>query len=76
MNQGKPINLTEEQRSELERRARSQTLDARGVRRARIVLLAADGVGNHQIARRLEISRGQVIAWRARFAAGGIEAIA
>ena len=44
MNQGKPIDLTDEQRNELERRLRSQTLDARSVRRARIVLLAADGV--------------------------------
>ena len=76
MNQGKPINLTEVQRVELERRVRSQTLDARSVRRAKIVLLAADGVSNHEIARRLEIGRGQVIAWRGRFAEGGVEAIA
>jgi len=75
MNQGTPITLTDEQRVELERRVRSQTLDARSVRRARIVLLAADGVGNHEIARRLEISRGQVIAWRNRFAEGGVAAI-
>ena len=76
MNQGKRIDLTDAQRAELERRVRSQTLDARSVRRAKIVLLAADGVGNHEIARRLEISRGQVIAWRGRFADGGIKAIA
>ncbi len=76
MNQGKPINLTEVQRVELERRVRSQTLDARSVRRAKIVLLAADGVSNHEIAHRLEIGRGQVIAWRGRFAEGGVEAIA
>ena len=76
MNQGKRIGLTDTQRAELERRVRSQTLDARSVRRAKIVLLAADGVGNHEIARRLEISRGQVIAWRGRFADGGIMAIA
>jgi transposase len=75
MNQGTPINLTDEQRIELERRVRSQTLDVRTVRRARIVLLAADGVGNHEIARRLEISRNQVIAWRGRFAKGGLAAI-
>ena len=75
MNQGKRIDLTDAQRAELERRVRSQTLDARSVRRAKIVLLAADGVGNHEIARRLEISRGQVIAWRGRFADGGIKAI-
>jgi transposase len=75
MNQAATITLTDEQRTELERRVRSQTLDARSVRRARIVLLAADGVGNHEIARRLEISRGQVIAWRDRFANGGVAAI-
>ena len=75
MNQGMPIHLSDELRIELERRVRSQTLDARSVRRARIVLLAADGVGNHEIARRLEISRNQVISWRNRFAKGGITAI-
>jgi len=75
MKQAATITLTDEQRLELERRMRSQTLDARSVRRARIVLLAADGVGNHEIARRLEISRGQVIVWRDRFAKGGIAAI-
>ena len=75
MNQGTAIILTDEQRIELERRVRSQTLDARSVRRARIVLLAAEGVGNHEIARRLGIGRGQVIAWRGRFTAGGVEAI-
>lgn len=69
------ITLTDDQRIELERRVRSQTLDARSVRRARIVLLAAAGIGNHEIARRLVISRGQVIAWCGRFAAGGVEAI-
>ncbi len=75
MNQGTPINLSDEQRIELERRVRSQTLDARSLRRARIVLLAADGVGNHEIARRLQISRNQVISWRDRFAKGGVAAI-
>ena len=76
MNLGTLITLTDEQRNELERRVRSQTLEARSVRRARIVLLAAEGVGNREIARRLEISRGQVITWRGRFAEGGVEAIA
>ena len=75
MIQSQPINLTDEQRTELERRVRSQTLDARSVRRARIVLMAADGAGNHEIARRLAISRGQVIAWRNRFAQRGVAGI-
>ena len=76
MKRATTIALTDEQRAELERRVRSQTTDVRSARRARIVLLAAEGVGNHEIARRLQISRGQVIAWRSRFAHGGVQAIA
>ncbi|MBI4740392.1 MAG: helix-turn-helix domain-containing protein [Betaproteobacteria bacterium] len=73
MNRGQPINLRCEQRSEPGRRVR--TIDARSVRRARIVLLVAEGAGNHEIARRLQIGRSQAIAWRNRFAQGGIAAI-
>ena len=75
MNKAITIKLSGAQRDELGRRVRSQTIDVRVARRARIVLLAADGVGNHEIARRLEISRGQVISWRNRFAQGGVSAI-
>ncbi len=75
MNEATLIRLGSEQRNELERRVRSQTIDVRIARRARIVLLAANGVSNHEIARRLKISRGQVISWRKRFAQGGIAAI-
>ncbi len=57
MNRGTPISLTDEQRAERERRTRSQTLDVRAVRRARIVLLAAEGLGNRQIGRELGIGR-------------------
>jgi len=67
MNEATLIRLGSEQRNELERRVRSQTIDVRIARRARIVLLAANGVSNHEIARRLKISRGQVISWRKRF---------
>jgi transposase len=75
MNAATAIALTQDERTELMRRARSQTMDARAVRRARIILLAAEGVGNHEIARRLEISRNQAIEWRKRFALGGIAAV-
>jgi hypothetical protein len=40
------------------------------VRRARILLLAAEGVANTQIAERLGIARPTVIAWRKRYARG------
>lgn len=48
MNEAKAISLSAEQRDELKRRMRSRTIDAR------IVLLATDDVGNHEIARRLD----------------------
>jgi Winged helix-turn helix len=40
-------------------------------KQARIVLLAADGVPNAQIARTVGVSRPTVIGWRDRYAAGG-----
>ncbi len=44
------VNVPETERRELERRARHKGAPAREVERARIVLLAADGVPGQQIA--------------------------
>jgi transposase len=44
-------------------------------KRARIVLLAADGIPNAQIARMAGVSRPTVIGWRDRYAQGGIKAL-
>jgi len=41
-------------------------------KRARMVLLAADGVGNREIARLVAASPTTVIAWRERYQALGI----
>ncbi len=71
MNQGSPINLTDEQRKELEHRVRSQTLDARSVQRARIVFLAADGVSNHEIAGRFRYGADSGTPAVGRYAFGG-----
>lgn len=43
--------------------------------RARIVLLAAQGVPNAEIGRRVGVSRPTVIQWRNRYEAGGIAAL-
>jgi transposase len=43
--------------------------------RARIVLLAADGLPNAEIARRTGTSRPTVVDWRSRYDAGGIRAL-
>jgi len=44
-------------------------------KRARMVLLAADGVPNAQIARTVGVSRPTVIGWRDRYQHGGIKAL-
>ncbi|MBY0307245.1 MAG: helix-turn-helix domain-containing protein [Phycisphaerales bacterium] len=62
------IELTEDERRELERRAREATAPWREVQRARIVLYAARGQTDQQIAQRLDCTRECVGKWRRRFA--------
>jgi hypothetical protein len=45
---------------------------ARAAQRARIVLLAADGVSNTEIAERTVVSRPTVIGWQARYEESGM----
>lgn len=66
------IELTGEQRAELEERARRYTLPYRDVIRAKIVLLAASGLRNDQIAARLDTHREIVSKWRKRFHEHGL----
>ena len=70
-----PIELTHEQRAHLEKTARKQTATQREGTRARIVLLAAAGVSNHEIARRLGCSRTTVVTWRGRFFEEGLDGL-
>lgn len=61
------IDLRADQRAVLEAQARRYTLPYRDVVRAKIVLMAADGLGNDQIAARLDTRREIVSRWRKRF---------
>jgi transposase len=61
-----------EQRGELERRVRAHTSTQRAAKRARIVLLAAGGVPNRQIAAEVGMSEEYVGVWRHRFEAEGL----
>ena len=70
-----PVELSPEQITALERMARQRSLPVRLVERARIVLLAAEGLENNQIARRMHITPEKVARWRSRFLAGGITAL-
>ena len=59
-------------RAELERRARSKGAPARVVERARIVLLAADGLTGAQIAERAGCTEPTVVKWRRQYAERGL----
>ena len=72
MRKAKIIVLSEEDRSELERRVRSQKIEKRLSERARIILLAADGLENKAIAQNLHVRQATVSKWRARFSKHGL----
>lgn len=61
------IELTPDQQSILEAQARSRSLPARVVERSRVVLLAAAGKQDKEIARSLSMTPKKVSRWRKRF---------
>ncbi len=61
------IELSEEESRELRSRAGCYTVPHGGVLRAKIVLLAAEGKTNAEIARRLDCALRTVSLWRKRF---------
>jgi transposase len=62
-----PIALTIEEKRELESLANSRTASYRKVQRARLVLLAEQGMANTAIAQEVGLPRSRVIQWRKRF---------
>ena len=69
------IELTHEQESELRRLARSKKTSVRLAQRTRIVVLAAQGMQNKDIADALGVGRVQVGRWRDRYAQAGLPGI-
>ena len=61
------ISLSSEDRAKLESSARRYTSQYRDVIRARIILYAAEGLSNDEIAARLDTPRQIVSKWRKRF---------
>jgi hypothetical protein len=61
------IVLSDEERGELERRVACYTLPFKVVQRAKMILYAAEGQSNAEIARRLETAAEVVGRWRKRF---------
>jgi transposase len=70
------ITLSDADRAELRCRARCYTAPHAEVVRAKIVLLAADGLENTVIAERLDAHVGVVSRWRKRFAEEGMDGLA
>src|SRR5678815_5471534 len=75
MRVARPVNLTPEQRQVLKQQSRARSQPAREVERARIVLQAADGYQDKEIAAELAITPEKAARWRNRFLDGGIEAL-
>ncbi|MGH9188710.1 MAG: IS630 family transposase [Acidimicrobiales bacterium] len=71
-----PITLTDEQRVELKRRVVAHKTPVRAASRARIILLAADGVASRKISATVGMHESNVAKWRNRFrdkGLGGLE---
>lgn len=69
------ITFTDEVRATLTKWARGRSTPARLVQRAKIVLAAADGLENKEIAAQLGCTRRTVGTWRNRFAKAGLPGI-
>ncbi len=67
--------LSEEQEAELTKLVRSQLTSVCLSQRARIVLPAAQGLQNKEIAEQLKVGRVQVTRWRERYVESGPEGI-
>jgi len=75
MRVARPVVLNTELQDMLESRARARSATARSVERARIVLLAAAGMQDKQIAAKLRIMPEKAARWRNRFLDGGLAAL-
>jgi hypothetical protein len=67
-----PITLPADEREELRRRARAHRVEHRHRQRAKVVLLAAEGWSNEQIAPQVAFSVNSVRKWRNRYARAGL----
>jgi len=67
-----PLPLRAGDKTELERLTRSSTAPSAAAQRARIVLLAAEGVANYLIAERAGVTRPTVNLWRTRYRERGM----
>jgi putative transposase len=72
-NKAAEITLTPRQRAVLEPLARARTAPQRVVERCRIILIAAEGRNNEELAEKLGVDRQRVRRWRARWAKAAVD---
>src|SRR2546426_2467163 len=70
-----PLEVSDEAKRTLQAWVNAPTAPQRVVMRARIVLLATEGMATAHIAREVDTSRPTVLLWRHRFADGGVAAL-
>ena len=75
-NHAKVLSVPEADAAVLRQRVRARSAPARVVERARIVLLAGEGLPARTIAERVGCSRPSVVKWRSRYEHGGLDALA
>jgi transposase len=69
------VKLSIEQRQELEKLARGRTVTVRLAQRAKMILMAANGLTDSAIGEELGVSRQNVARWRGRFVERGLTGI-
>lgn len=79
MTAGRPrsysIQLNDDERAQLESFARSRSLPHALARRAKIILMVADGMSNSDVAAKLELSNPTIANWCRRYCADGIDGL-
>ena len=75
MRVAKKIELDAQTERQLRVLSQRRRIEARVQQRARVILLAAQGLQNKEIAAEVKLDRRQVALWRDRFHDGGIEAL-
>jgi transposase len=69
------LSVDDAAKAQLESLVRSGTTPQRVAQKCRVILLAQEGMSNHSIAKQLGLSRPTVIAARATFGTGGVQAL-
>ncbi|CAH1081571.1 hypothetical protein NTG1052_40032 [Candidatus Nitrotoga sp. 1052] len=75
MRVAKPIQLSSDDNRRLRVLSKRKRVEARVQIRSRIVLLAAAGMTDKDIAQKLDIGRRVAARWRARFLAAGVDGL-